>query len=265
MAQSIFLRFAAPIAISVVLVCATIPASANHGGGGGHGGGGSHGGGGGGSHGGGGTSRGAASAPRASGAGSYGSNARPSANSYRSSASPSAGSQRAAGVSAAPRANADGQWHSFAGGTGNGGAASTQTEARASGSAGGGWQVFGGSRSVSAGSRSFVGQGHDVWETTPQSRNAVPASRALSNIRGPFGNSAAGNTALRSNALLSANSGLTRSGLGSTSALIRSNPRFGFPYGRFGGGMLELRFWIRLGFGFRLARAWFLGFGPVLE
>jgi hypothetical protein len=293
MTKSTLPKYVGAIGISIVFVCATIPAFAQRGGGS-HGGG-FHGGGGGGFHGGGGSSRGGGSgvsaaprtgggysrgvtsAPPRSGGGSYGSYARPSGNSYRSYASPANGNQRVASSSVAPRGNADGQWHSFGSGTGNRGAVAPQSEARTSGSTGGRGQVFGGSRSAGVGqaTRSFSGQGRDVWENAPQARNVVPASRALSNIQRSFSNSVAGNSRLRSNALLSTNSGLARSGLGARSAFgtgnlsgltrstalapIRNSLRFGYPFRRFRGGCWNCGFGFGLGLGWW--PGWSFGFG----
>jgi hypothetical protein len=272
--------------IIILFICSTNPAFAQHGGGG-HGGGGSHGGGGG-FHGGGGGMRGGGSgmsaAPRSSGgyaggarsappsgAGSYRSSAGPSGNSYRTYASPGNGNRSVAGASPAPRATADGRWHSFGGGTGN---VAPGTESRASaGNSGGGWQTFGGSRSTGAGqsARSFSGQGNQVWENAPQARNVVPASRALSNIQGSVHNSVAGNSRLGSNALLSANSGLARSGLGSGTAFrtglgrstavvpFRSTGRFGPPFRGFRGGCWNCRFGFGWGPGWGFGWPW-LGF-----
>jgi hypothetical protein len=239
--------------LAILFVYATIPAFAQHGGGG-HGGGGSHGGGGA-FHGGGGGMRGggsgmasaprsgggyaggARSAPPPSGAGSYRSSPGPSGNSYRSYASPPAGNRGGASSSSAPRATADGQWHSF-----------------------------GGSRPAGGVTRSFSGEGNQVWENAPQAHNVVPASRALSNIQGPVHNSVAGNSSLRTSAVLSANSGLARSGLGSGTAFrtgfgrstavvpFRGTGRFGPPFRGFPGGCWNCRFgfggWPGWGFGY---------------
>jgi hypothetical protein len=253
MSQPRFSKLALPI--TILFICATIPAFAQHGGGG-HGGGGSHGGGGG-FHGGGGGMRGGgsgmSSAPRsgggyssgmrggppASGAGSYRSNAGPSGSSYRSYASPPNGI-RGGSASASPGATADGQWHSF-----------------------------GGSRSTGAGqsARSFSGQGNQIWENAPQAHNVVPSSRALSNIQGSVHSSVAGNSSMRSNTVLSANSGLARSGLGAGSAFrtgsgrsaavvpFRGTGRFGPPFRGFRGGCWNCRF------GFGWGPGWGFGYG----
>ena len=189
---------------------------------------------------GGGYASGVRDGPPPSGAGSYRSNAGSGGNGYRSYASPPNGNRSVAGASPAARATADGQWHSFGGGrpTGAGQAA-----------------------------RSFSGQGNQIWENSPQTHNVVPASRALSNIQGSVHNSVAGSSGLRSNAVLSTNSGLARSGLGSGTALrtglgrsaaptpFRGTGRFGPRLRGFPGGCWNCRF------GFGWGPGWGFGYG----
>lgn len=195
MAKSTFPKFFLTICISVLFASSAISAFA-HSGGGGHGGGGSHGGGGGGFHSGGGSFgggfHGGRSAPPPAGAGA----SRPASNSSMRSGGAQAersgsygrygeatgsGNQGAAN-SYAGRGTADGQWQSF----GN-----------ASSGAAGGWHVFSGNRASGRGTvRSFSGDGNEIWETTPASRNVIPSSRALSDIRGSVGNSFARNSGL---------------------------------------------------------------------
>jgi hypothetical protein len=273
----------------VILAGAAIPAFAQHGGGGhGGGGGGFHGGGGGGFHsGGGGFSGGsfrggASSAPRGGANFSRGMSRPPVAgysggNANRSYSAPANGSQRGSAFSSAPRATADGQWHSFSGGSAAG--AGSASAARGSASTGGGWQVSGGNRSASAGTtaggtrtvRSFSGQGSDVWENAPASRNVVSKSSALSNIRGSFASSTTRNSTLGSNSSLVASSRLAPGASFGNS--LRSNTfggvgggfRFGHPVGRFrgglgfGGGCWNCGF--GFGFGFGWWPGWGLGFG----
>ena len=220
--------------------------------------------------------RGEGSAPRSYGGGSYGSYARPSGNSYRPAARPASGYRGAESSSPASRAGSDGQWHSFGGGTVNRAAEVPRSEARASVAAGGGWQSFGGNRAASASgvTRSFSGQGSEIWENAPQTRNVVSTSRALSNIRTSSGNAITSNAGLRSNASLSASS--RYSGLGArrtfgkgfphsnSFAPIRSTIRFGYPYRGFGGGCWNCGYGFGLGLG--LWPGWGFGFGwPWLD
>jgi len=215
--------------LAILFVSFAIPAFANRGGGGG----GFHGGGGGGFHGGGGSrsgaggfqggsfrggssaprmsagfSRPAQSAPMRSGGGSF---ARPGGgNVNRSYANSAAGSQRMGNSSSAPAAMADGQWHSFGNPAGGRAGAADAPQSQASSGTGGGFHVFAGNRSAAGvqSTRSFSGQGNQVWENASIPRNAVSSSRALSNIRGSFGNSPAGATGLRSGSALLPNSEL---------------------------------------------------------
>jgi hypothetical protein len=280
MKNPMFFKFASTV--SLLFAFSTIPAFAQRGGGSHGGGGGFHGGGGGGgsfrSGGGGsfrggvssaprmgaGSSRPASSAPVRSGSGSY---ARPAGNEYRSSGSSVNGNQRVGNSATASRGVADGQWHSFGSPGATRGAVASAPEARPSTASGGGWQVFGGNRAASSGvTRSFSGQGNQVWENAPVARNAVPASRALSNIHGSFANSNAANFGLRSSASLSATS---RVGTGSAfgNRLITGRPgSFGLGGSRFGNGFNRSRFGFRggcwncgFGLGFGLWPGW--GFG----
>lgn len=268
--------------VAILFVFSAIPAFANHGGGGGggfHGGGGGFRSGGGGFGGGGfrggsysapragaGYSRPAPSAPMRSGGGSY---ARPSGGNFnRSYANPGNGNQRAGNSFSAPRAMADGQWHSFANaGVGSAGTAAIP-QARASGNAEGSFHVFSGNRSAGGihSTRSFSGQGNQVWENAPTAHNVVSPSRTLSDIRGSFSNSLAGNSGVRSSALLSANSRIAGSsvlnnrvfsgGLGTNRGAFFGN-RLGFGYSGFGyrGGCWSCGFGWGFGFG------WWPGWG----
>jgi hypothetical protein len=216
MTNSTSSRFALTTVVSIAFVCAAFPVYAQHGGGG-HGGGGF--GGGGGSHGGGGgfhgggSSHGGGSGGHGSstarmGGGSFrsmpstpppagaGSNARPSGSGYRPGGAPPYANERGAAPPSGASANArpDGNWHSFGGSVASHVPVVSSPEVRGSGNTGSGWQVFGGNRSAGTGAvaRSFSGQGGDVWETTPATRNIVPAARALSTMRGSFGNAVSG-------------------------------------------------------------------------
>jgi hypothetical protein len=301
-----FFRFASAISISMLIACLPIPSFAQHGGGG-HGGGGggshgggsgSHGGGGGGgsrggsggSHGGGGGgSRGGsggstASAPRMSGGYTRGtpsapsrvageSSARPVGSSNRPGAGPANGNERVGISSGAPRAVSDGQWHSFGSSAVSRRAVAPSTEAQGTGSAGSGGHVFVVNRSATMGqvTRSFSGQGHEIWENAAMARNVVPSTRALSNIHTSFANSVAGNSALRRNATVF---GTSRVAVGPTSGTRVFSvspganrfagwraPRSGFPFNRFGGGFRR-GCWncgFRFGFGFGWWPGW--GFG----
>ena len=296
--------FVSTIVVSIAFICATIPAFGQRGGGS-HGGGGFHGGGGGGFHGGGGGSRGGgyggggSSAPRMSGGFSRGvpsSPARASGGSYG----------RPGGYASHPNGNSA-YWEPARCGSLNGvsrlctprrsvahirwfigwpRACSFSSEAQGSANTGGGWHVFGANRSAGTGTvtRSFSGQGHEIWENAPAARNIVPTARALSNIRSSFSdsfsNSVARNSVGRSNASLAAGSRLGGSlrtsssttafgarsafGNGIISSFPRSNSgfagfrstgRFGFPFRGFRG-----RCW-NCGFGFGLGFGWWPGWG----
>jgi len=229
-----------PFVIAIFFACATVPAFAQHGGGGGgfhgggggggfHGGGGGggfHGGGGGGFHGGGGVGggsfhsgggfRGGPSAPPAGyGSGRYGGGApmRPGGGSF---APPRGGSSRPNGpggsypggmqrggnsFSGAP-APSDGHWHSFGGPTGGRGPLGPQS-AGPNANPGGGFHTFGGNRSAgpAGATRSFSGQGREVWENGAMARNVIPSSQALSGLKQSFrgSGSSVGNLGIRSN------------------------------------------------------------------
>ncbi len=236
---------------SFALVCLPGSALAQRGGGSRGGGGGFHGGGGGGLRGGGGFSGGGAarggggfggayrSAPAPRSSGSYagpsggsrsyagptgagpsgGANARPNGSGFRPYTGPGVGSAGGArvggGATEAPRAQADGQWHSFGGsrtsaapagprGSVNGAPASNGTSGSNRGASG----------STGGATRSWSGQGGQVFETTPRT-----ASGALS----------------MTNARIGANFGSTfgpsRLGLGFGSSALQSN-RFGLSDGR---------------------------------
>jgi len=235
---------------------AAIPAFAQRGGGSHSGGGGFHGGGGG-SHSSGGSYggfRGGASSPStgngfsrgASSAPSAGYGARPAGNAYRSVAPPVSGVQRPSNFSSAPAAQADGQWHSFGNGSPARGSSTSQSEVRGSANTGGGWHVFGGNRSATGGTpgatRSFSGQGSDVWENTPVAHNVVSSSRTLNNVRGsfnqtPIAGSVAGNSGIRTNSSLVTSSRLASgSGFGNRAFTGPSTVRFGNSYYGYRGG-----------------------------
>ncbi len=294
MTKSNFIKFASAISISVVFACVPVPSFAQRGGGGGshgggggfHGGGGSHGGGwfhgggGGSSHGGGGGSR--ASAPRMGGGvvrGTPSAPSRPAGESYarpvgsgnRPEAGPAYGNGRVTISSVAPRAVSDGQWHTFGGSDASRRAVAPSTEAQGSSSTGSGWRVFPANRSAGMGqvTRSFSGQGHEIWENASVARNVVPTTRALSNIHASLANSVAGNFALRSNATVF---GTSRVAVGTTSgnrvfsALPAANrfagwhaSRFGFPFNRFGRGFRR-GCW-NCGFQFGFGFGWWPGWG----
>jgi hypothetical protein len=273
-----------------ILTCTAIPVFAQRGGGS-HGGGsgGFHGGGGGsfhssgGSFGGGSFRGGSSSAPRMgagfsrgsvglSGAGAsarfgggFSGNGRSGSNTSRSFSTPANGSQRGSAFSSAPRAVADGQWHSFGGGS----------QGRNSASTGGGWRVSSGNRSASGGTasgttrtvRSFSGQGGDVWENAPASRNMVPASRTLSNLRGSFAGNSVGNSIARNSGVPSNSSTISGSRLAPGASFgnsFRSNTFvvFGSQFrGGFHGGCWNCGFGFGFGFGFGWWPGWGLGFG----
>jgi hypothetical protein len=219
MSRPTFSKFT--FSLAILFACTAIPAFAQRGGGGSHGGGGGgfHGGGGGGFHGSGG---GGSHASGGSQGGSYhsgisspprmgagysrsmpgvssrfgpGSSARPGGSVYRPSYGSSVGGGQRQAYSSAGHAVADGQWHSF-GGTAAG-RAPVGPSSVARSSTGTSWQTFGGNRSAGGvgSTRSFSGQGHQIWENAPTGRNAVASSRTLSNVRGnlngfgPFRNS----------------------------------------------------------------------------
>lgn len=293
MIKPALLKFA--LAIILLFACSTIPAFAQRGGGSRSGG--FHGGGGGGFHGGGsggfrsggggfagglrggssspprastGFSRSIPSAPLRSGGGSV---ERPGGNVNRSYSAPVNGNQRVGNSVSPSRGIADGQWHSFGNASAGRGAVASAPEAGASGNTGGGSHVFGGSRTAGSGvTRSFSGQGNEIWENASVARNVVPSSRALSSIRGSFANSSAGNSGLRSGASLSATSRFAAGSAfgnrisskvpGSIGvAASRGVPRFGNTFNRFGrgfrGGCWNCGF--RFGIGFGLWPGW--GFG----
>ena len=279
-------------AYTILFACSAIPVFAQHGGGGhaGGGGGGFHGGSGGGFHGGGGGGggmrssggggpRGGSYSPPAAGSGaprSYsppplrsggGFAARPGYNgSPRPGGSFAGGNQRIGNSASAPHGAGEGQWRSFGGPAGGRGPETAQSGARSSTNTGGGWHTFGPNRTAgSTGvTRSFSGQGNEVWENSPVARNVVPTSRALSNIKGSSRGSVIGNTGLHGNASLSASSRNTsgsnlvgnrvfsgsrnsvgREPLGST---FRFGNRFN-RFNRFGGGCWNCGFGFGFGFG----------------
>jgi hypothetical protein len=277
MLQSIFSKIT--FGITMLFVCAVIPAFAQRGGGGG----GFHGGGGGGFHGGGGGGgfrggggfhmsggsrgggfrSGTSSSPRM--AGGY---SRPmSGMSPRFGAGPSVrrsgsvssfygrsagGGQRPAPSSLA-RSVADGQWHSFGSATAGRGPMAAASEARGS-AAGTGWQTFGGARSSGGAhtTRSFSGQGHQIWENAPLARNAGPSSRTISNFRGNLN----GFGAFRNTPRLGAPF-MSRGGFGFRGRGGCWNCGFGWGFG--------LGWWPGWGFGWGLGWPWlgYWNWGPA--
>ena len=243
--------------MAILFACTAIPAFAQRGGGGSHGGGGGgfhggggvgggfHGGGGGGSHmsGGarGGGFRSGPSSPPRMGAGysrsmpsvpsrfGTGSSMRPGGNVYRSNGGSVVGGQRPSFSSSARRAP-NGQWHTFGGAEAARGPVGSPSGTRSP--AGTGWQTFGGNRSAGGvrSTKSFSGQGHQIWENAPMARNAVPSSRTLSNVRGS----------------------LNRFGP------LRDNPRFGSGFGFRGG--FRRGCW-HCGFGWGFGLGWWPGWG----
>lgn len=268
-------------ALALVFACSAIPAFAQHGGGG-------HGGGGGGFHGGGGGMRSSGgSAPRGGGSSSsptagYGSArgaspsgprfgngyaARQGNNFSRPGGNYSNGNQRVGNSPSTPGAAADGQWHSFGGGRGPAGA---QSQAGPSNSAGG-FHVFSGNRGAAPNSaaRSFSGQGGEVWENSPASRNMVSKSQSLSTLHNSFVGSRAATAGLRPNASLSASSRFAggsalvgnRGVGGNLNAAnplqpLRGSNRFGVPFGGNRGGCWNCG----IGFG-GWGNRWGWGFG----
>ena len=276
------LKIASAIGISIFLASIPTPSFAQRSGGGGfHSGGGSggfHGGGGGGFHGG--FRGGASKGPGPRGAGTYSRGSAPPQQPTGSSKEWSAGSGYRAHISSngggpagassgAPHAVSDGQWHSFAGSAA--GNVRGNALASGSGSSGGEWHGLQGNHFTGAGqARSFSGQGNQIWENAPAAKNVVPASGSLSNIRGSFADSVAGNSGLRTNTLgtsrLSAGPALDNRGLsnvvGTNGFAGAHNPRFSFPFG--GGRGWRGGCWnCGVGFGFGLWPGWGFG-GPWL-
>jgi len=266
-------------AFIILFACSAVPAFAQHGGGGHGGGGGFHGGGGGGGgyHPSGGGSRGGSYAPPVAGysgprsVGSYaprsgGQYAVRPGNSYsRPGGNFSGGNQRYGNSSSAPPAAAGGQWHSFGGPSGSRGPSSgAQAEAGPSGNSGG-FHVFSGNRGAgSAGAvRSFSGQGGEIWETTPASRNIVPRSQSLSTLHNSFNGSLSANSGFRSNSTLSPSSrfaggsslAFNRGFSGGVNTANGFRPlgggfnRFGNRFNGFGRGCWNCGFGLGFGFG----------------
>jgi len=279
---------------TILFACSAIPAFAQHGGG--HmGGGGFQGGGGGGFHGGGGggvrsgggggprggsypppaagytAPRASAPSPLRSGGGFV---ARPGNNYYsRPGGNFAGGNQRLRNSFSAPPAVADGRWHSFSGPGGGHGPSGAQSVAGPAGNAGG-FHVFSGNRQAGSAStvRSFSGQGGQVWENSPMSRNVVPKSQSLSTIHNSLSGSFARSSAFRSNSV-SAPSRIAR---GSTFATNRGftggvsmrnstqqlggSPRFGNRHGGFGRGCWDCGFGFG-GWGWGSPWGWGWGFG----
>lgn len=255
---SIFLKSA----LTLAFACATVPAFAQHGGGG-HGGGGFHGGGGGMRSSGGGGGRSFAQPAAGYGGGrSYapaapryggGYAARPGGGFARPGGNYSSGGQRGGNPGSAPNAAANGQWHSFGGARGTGGA---QSQAGSSGSAGG-FRNFSGNRGT-AGSgtvRSFSGQGREIYENTPAASNMVSRSQSLATVHNSFVGSGAASAGLRPNASLSASSrfagGSASPGNRGFGGGVGATNRFGIPFGgnRWGYGRGFGRGWGYGGYG----------------
>lgn len=314
-------RFPAfPSLVAILFACATVPAFAQHGGGGGgsHGGGGGggfHGGGGGGFHGGGGGGfhggngggggfhpgggggfhGGAAPPPAGAGAPQSrfsppmrpgGAPTRPGGGSFAppsgsfsrpgGTSAGAGGMQRGGNSLAAPPAVSDGRWHSFGGPTGSRGPAGPQSAAGPSATQGGGFHTFGSNRAPGpAGvTRSFSGQGREVWENAPLARNVVPSRQALSSLK----NSVRGSGSVPRNLGGGSNSSLfasSRFSGGTASARVRdfSGTRRrigvlpggssfgGFGFGnRFNGGCWNCGFGFG-GFGFGGFNSFGFGFG----
>jgi hypothetical protein len=279
-------------AFTILFACSAVPAFAQHGGGGHMGGGGFHGGGGGGFQGGGGMRSGGGGGPRG---GSYsppaagysapraaapsplrsggGFVARPGNNYSRPGGNSVVGNPRFGNSFSAPPAVADGRWHSFSGPGGGHGPSGAQSVAGPAGNAGG-FHVFSGNRQAGSAStvRSFSGQGGQVWENSPMSRNVVPKSQSLSTIHNSLSGSFARSSAFRSNSV-SAPSRIAR---GSTFATNRGftggvsmrnstqqlggSPRFGNRHGGFGRGCWDCGFGFG-GWGWGSPGGWGWGFG----
>ncbi|MCU1340626.1 MAG: hypothetical protein JWN92_49 [Candidatus Acidoferrum typicum] len=192
--------------IIILFVCTAVPVFGQRGGGGGsHGGGGGgfHGGGDGGVHGGGGGGGGA----RMGGGGSPGGGSRSGASPNvgggysrpMSGVAPRSGAVRSGGrvfsyygrsaaggqrpaASSMARSEVDGQWHTFGGVPSGHGPVASAWQTR--GSPGTSWQTFGGAGTAGAHTtRSFSGQGNQIWENAPLVRKAGP-SRTISGFRG---------------------------------------------------------------------------------
>jgi hypothetical protein len=293
-------------ALVVLFACSAMPVFAQHGGGGhGGGGGGFHGGGGGGGFhggggggfqpggggmrsGGGGGPRGGSYAPPAAGYGAPpraaapsplrsggGFVARPGNNYPRPGNNFPGGNQRFGNSTSAPPAIPGRGWHSFAPPTGGRGPSGAGPGAGTSN--GGGWHVVGGNRpSGSTGPvRSFSGQGGEVWENAPTSRNVVPRSQSLSAIHNSATASLAAKSAFGSRATpfasshfnrgssvegnrLLANRGFSTSANNRTGVQqLRGSDRFGRRFGGWRGGCWNCG----AGFGGWGGWGWGLGWG----
>jgi hypothetical protein len=258
MSQPRYTKFT--FSMAILFACTAIPAFAQRGGGGSHGGGGGgfHGGGGGGGgfHGGGsggfrmsggaggGGFRSGPSSPPRMGAGysrsmpsapaqfRAGSSMRPAGNVFRPPSyygRSAVGGQRPS-FSSSARPAPDGQWHTFGGAERARGPVGSSSGAR--NSAGTGWQTFGGNRSAGGvhSTRSFSGQGHQIWENARMARSANASSRTISSVRG----------------------GLNRFGP------LRDHPRFGSGFGFRGG--FRGGCW-HCGFGWGFGLGWWPGWG----
>lgn len=291
MTKPVFRAF--PYLIVILFAYSTVPAFAQHGGGGGgfhgggggfHGGGGGgfHGGGGGGFHGGGGGGfhsgggfHGGPSAPAAGYGAPRSGSAAPMRPGGRSFAPPSGvfsrpgggnagGTQRGGNSFSGPPAVADGRWHSFGGSTAGRGPAGGATEA------GGRHIVLGnGGAAPSGATRSFSGQGREVWENSAIARNVVPSRQTLSSMKNSLRGSGTGTGSLgiRSNSSLLASSRPNGSSafVGNRNVSATHRPIGVRPIGNsFGGFGIRNRFhggcW-DCGFGFGGFGGFGLGFG----
>jgi hypothetical protein len=113
-----------------------------------------------------------------------GSSMRPGGNVFRPSYGSSVAGGRRPAFSSPARPAPDGQWHTFGGTEAARRPVGPPSGARSS--AGTGWQTFGGNRSAGGvnSTRSFSGQGRQIWQNAPMVRTAVPPSRTISNVRG---------------------------------------------------------------------------------
>jgi hypothetical protein len=254
--------------VSMGFFCATAPAFAQRGGGS-HSGGGFHGGGGG-SHISGGSFRGGSS-PAPSMAGSFsrgmsGSVARPSGGSYANGgSSANSGSYQRPG-DYSPAVNS---------GYGNSRGEATSTAAGGYVRPDGQWHSFSVNRSADTptGTRSFSGQGNEIWENVPAEKNGETANSAVASVRNSFTGSSS-NTVSRSASIQTPSSAAALSarssvGSGVGSGIVSSVPRnyngfggfrtnggFGnYPYRGYRGGCWNCGFgfgfgWPLFGFGF---------------
>ena len=287
------------LSTAILFALSAIPAFANHGGGGG---GGFHGGGGG-FHGGGGFRGGSASGGRSysAPAAGYGSRAyapsmrsnsgagyasRPNYSGSRPGSNMAAGGQRVGNGSSVRPGVADGQWHSFGNAPANRGASGEPAGSAAANN--GGWHVASGNRAATTPGtvRSFSGQGSEVWENGPASRNVISRTQSLSTIHNSFSGGFAANSASRGGSGFTASSRFASGSLlahnGFVGGATNSVPQlrgglgfngfggpfgrpFGRPFGGFGGfgrGCWNCGFGLGFGWGGWGWGGWpWLGFG----